>query len=158
MLTYFVIGLVVTAIALEFLGPVILQKFFPQALVAPAPEVEIRPKRAAAREAMVDEAMSEVQNPQSPLNPLSRNAALATAVPASAALVSVSGASTDEALVLAGAEADFDYDDYRTAGSSPVAAMQADSAAVAAPAANAQQVEVIQGIPDVFEDDAAQTA
>lgn len=152
MLTYVVIGLVVLAFALEFLGPVILQKFFPQALVVPAPEVPVRPKRAAAREALVDEAMSEVANPT---NPLAKNAMVASGAVSSAALVAAKGPDADEALAFTGGEHEFDFDDYRTAGRNSAAAVQ-EPAAVAA--ASAQQVEVIQGIPDAFEDDAAQHA
>lgn len=158
MFIYFVIGLVAVAIALEFLGPTILQKFFPQALVAPAPEVEGRPRRAAARDAIVDEAM-EVD---ASTNSLATNAIIA-AVPASAAFISSTNASADDALTLSGSDSEFDFDDYRTASRSTAdrstaAAMQVDESDFATSGAYAQQVEVIQGIPDVFEDEAAQHA
>jgi hypothetical protein len=155
MITYCVLALCGVAFFLEFLGPVILQKFFPQALIAPAPEIVERPKRAFARDAMVDEAMSEVNNPT---NPLQANAMLAHVAPASAALASSHGVSSSatEAMLLTGVDPEFDYEDFRTSEQFPGAAMHSEQDALASQALQAQQaqqVEVIQGIPDVFADD-----
>lgn len=150
MIIYGVLALCAIAVVLEFFGPVVLEKFFPQALMAPAPEAAPRSKRAAAREEAIEDEMSVASNVLT--SPAMMNAASAALATQGLAISpSANSASTDEALLLTGIDPLHDFDDY------PVTASDDGSKhapmAFAAQAVQAPQVEVIQGIPDMFADD-----
>ncbi len=135
----FVIILLGVALVLEHCGPWLLEKFFPQALLAPAPDVPVRPQRTASRqEALVNnemDSLSDVQN--------LGNARMSHARQDSSSLVAASPAS-DGARKSASPEADFDYDEFRPA---------AREDALSAQSAQANQAP-LGGVPDMFQDEA----
>jgi hypothetical protein len=124
----FVFILLGVAIVLEAVGPWLLQKFFPQDVMAPAPDVPVRPKRTAARnDAHVDNAMEQLSNVQ-------QTSARSNQAGA-AALVATAGAG--QAMDPAVLDSNFDYEEFRPAAREEL-----------------QATQVSQGIPDVFENEA----
>lgn len=128
-----ILTLLAIAFVYEALGPWILENFFPQALMSPAPEIPVRPKRTAARtDALVDSEMHQLANVQ--LAGLSVD--LSNRGGTSAEQSSTEDLSIALAQVQTGGT--FDYDEYR-----PSSSRNERAPTVAE-----------QGVPDIFENEA----
>jgi hypothetical protein len=132
----YVLILAALAYVLESVGPWLLEKFFPQSLLAPAPDVTTRPKRTASRQdAYVDEAMGLPGDIQTLSNARQEPTGL------------VAEDSTGYAPPLVVADAEFDYDEFRPAARDDLSngrAGKAESASIRS---------VQGGVPDIFDDE-----
>jgi hypothetical protein len=127
----FLVILFGVAYVLQLLSPWIMEKWFPQALLAPAPDVPVRPKRTASRnDAHVDSSVNQLDNVKQALG-------LSSLVPQEIdGLVATDSSAMERGQGPAEMHSTFDYDEYRPTVREDL-----------------QDVQGAHGVPDIYENE-----